>query len=183
MLMVGVAIPFSLASRRRAGESYGRTLLHAGGRALLLLAKNGLITLKDPSNPVSTLKDITANPKGLKFKELESATLPRVLNQVDLAVINTNYALDAKLDPAKDALLIEDKTSPYVNFLVTRPDNAYDPRVAKLAKALTALEGVQKAFNAGGKHVSLADVIVLGGCAAVEKAAKNAGKKKAEGSK
>lgn len=117
-----------------------------GGRALLLLNKNGLITLKDPANPISTLKDITANPKGLKFKELESATLPRVLNQVDLAVINTNYALDAKLDPAKDALLIEDKTSPYVNFLVTRPDNASDPRVAKLAKALASPE--VKAFMA-----------------------------------
>ncbi|MDG2527569.1 MetQ/NlpA family ABC transporter substrate-binding protein [Caulobacter endophyticus] len=117
-----------------------------GGRALLLLNKNGLITLKDPTNPVSTLKDITANPKNLKFKELESATLPRVLNQVDLAVINTNYALDAKLDPAKDALLIEDKTSPYVNFLVTRPDNASDPRVAKLAKTLTSPE--VKAFMA-----------------------------------
>lgn len=109
-----------------------------GGRALLLLAKNGLVTLKDASNPLSSLKDITANPKGLKFKELESATLPRVLNQVDLAVINTNYALDAKLDPAKDALLIEDKTSPYVNFLVSRADNAADPRVQKLAKALTS---------------------------------------------
>jgi D-methionine transport system substrate-binding protein len=63
-----------------------------------------------------------------------------VLNQVDLAVINTNYALDAKLDPSKDALLIEDKNSPYVNYLVGRPDNKDDPRVQKLAKALTSPE-------------------------------------------
>jgi D-methionine transport system substrate-binding protein len=110
------------------------------GRALLLLARNGVITLKDLNNTLATLKDITANPRNLKFKELEGATLPRVLDQVDLAVINTNYALDAKLDPAKDALLIEDKQSPYVNYLVGRPDNKDDPRVQKLAKALTSPE-------------------------------------------
>jgi len=110
------------------------------GRALLLLSRNGVITLKDPANPLSSLRDIAANPKGLKFKELEGATLPRVLNQVDLAIINTNYALDAKLNPGKDALLIEDSKSPYVNYLVGRPDNKDDPRVKKLAAALTSPE-------------------------------------------
>jgi D-methionine transport system substrate-binding protein len=107
-------------------------------RALILLAKNGVIRLKDPTSDLSTLKDITANPKNLKFKELEAPALPRVLNQVDLAVINTNYALDAKLNPSKDALISEDKTSPYVNYLVGRPDNKDDPRVKKLAAALTS---------------------------------------------
>jgi D-methionine transport system substrate-binding protein len=110
------------------------------GRALILLAKNGVIGLKDPTNALSNLKNITSNPKNLKFKELEAPSLPRVLNQVDLAVINTNYALDAKLNPAKDALIIEDKTSPYVNYLVGRPDNKDDPRVKKLAAALTSPE-------------------------------------------
>ncbi|WP_425998388.1 MetQ/NlpA family ABC transporter substrate-binding protein [Caulobacter sp. DWR1-3-2b1] len=110
------------------------------GRALLLLSRNNVITLKDPTNPLASLKDIAANPKGLKFKGLEGATLPRVLNQVDLAIINTNYALDAKLNPSKDALLIEDSKSPYVNYLVGRPDNKDDPRVAKLAAALTTPE-------------------------------------------
>jgi D-methionine transport system substrate-binding protein len=114
-------------------------------RALLLLAKNGVISLKNASD-LSTLKDITANPKNLKFKALEAPALPRVLNQVDLAVINTNYALDAKLNPSKDALIIEDKTSPYVNYLVGRPDNKDDPRVKKLAAALTSPE--VKAFIA-----------------------------------
>ena len=109
-----------------------------GGRALLLLQKGGLITLKDPKNPLSTLNDVATNPKGLKFRELEAATLPRVLGELDLAVINTNFALDAKLDPAKDALILEDRQSPYVNFLVARPDNKDDPRVQKLAKALTS---------------------------------------------
>ena len=107
-----------------------------GGRALLLLAKNGLITLKDPTNILSTIKDITANPKKLKFRELEAATLPRVLTQVDLALINTNYALEAKLDPSKDALVIEGSDSPYVNILVTREDNKDSDAVKKLVAAL-----------------------------------------------
>jgi D-methionine transport system substrate-binding protein len=115
-----------------------------GGRALLLLQKGGLITLKDPANPLSTLGDIVANPKKLKFRELEAATLPRVLGELDLAVINTNYVLDAKLNPAKDALILEDAQSPYVNLLVAREDNKDDPRVQKLAAALTSPEA--KAF-------------------------------------
>ena len=66
--------------------------------------------------------------------------LPRVLDQVDLALINTNYALDAGLNPTSDAQAIESKDSPYVNFLVARADNKDDPRVQKLAKALTSPE-------------------------------------------
>ena len=106
------------------------------GRALLLLQRAKLITLKDPANPVSTLKDVATNPKNLTFRELEAATLPRVLGQVDAAVINTNYALDAKLDPSKDALAIEDADTPYVNVLVARDDNRDAPAVKKLAAAL-----------------------------------------------
>jgi D-methionine transport system substrate-binding protein len=115
-------------------------------RALILLDKAGVIKLKDPKNPLSTLRDITANPKQWKFRELDAAMLPRVLDQVDLALINTNYALDAGLDPVKDALVIEGADSPYVNFLVGRPDNRDDPRVKKLAAALTSPE--VKAFIA-----------------------------------
>jgi D-methionine transport system substrate-binding protein len=107
-------------------------------RALILLHKAGVIELKDPTNALSTQRDIIANPKNLKFRELDSAMLPRVLDQVDLALINTNYALDAGLNPTKDALAIESKDSPYVNFLVARPDNKDDARVQKLAKALTS---------------------------------------------
>ena len=106
------------------------------GRALLLLQKNGVITLKDPTNALATPKDIASNPKHLKFKELESALLPRVLDQVDLALINTNYALEAKLDPSKDALVIEGSDSPYVNILVTREDNKDADAVKKLVAAL-----------------------------------------------
>ncbi|MDD0999652.1 MetQ/NlpA family ABC transporter substrate-binding protein [Pseudomonas sp. TNT2022 ID1044] len=111
-----------------------------GGRALLLLAKAGVIQLKDASNILSTVKDITANPKNLKFRELEAATIPRVLTQVDLALINTNYALEAKLDPAKDALVIEGSDSPYVNILVARPDDKDSEAMKKLVAALHSPE-------------------------------------------
>ena len=115
-------------------------------RALILRDKAGVIKLKDPSNALSTQRDIVENPKQLKFRELDSAMLPRVLDQVDLALINTNYALDAGLNPTKDALAIESSDSPYVNFLVSRADNKGDVRVQKLAKALTSPE--VKAFIA-----------------------------------
>lgn len=107
-------------------------------RALRLLAKASLLTLKNADGTQASVKDIDANPKQLKFRELESATLPRVLGQVDMAMINTNYALDAKLDPTRDALAIEDASSPYVNYLVARPDNRDAPAIRKLAAALTS---------------------------------------------
>ncbi|WP_263145844.1 MetQ/NlpA family ABC transporter substrate-binding protein [Pseudomonas sp. RIT-PI-AD] len=110
------------------------------GRALLLLQKAGLLKLKDPDNALATPKDIAENPKHLKFKELESALLPRVLDQVDLDLINTNYALEAKLNPTRDALVLEDRNSPYVNYLVARPDNKDSEAIQKLAAALTSPE-------------------------------------------
>jgi D-methionine transport system substrate-binding protein len=111
-----------------------------GGRALLLLAKAGVITLKDNSNILSTVKDVAENPKNIKFRELEAATIPRVLTQVDAALINTNYALEAKLNPEKDALAIEGSDSPYVNILVARPDNKDSDDMKKLAAALHSPE-------------------------------------------
>ena len=111
-----------------------------GGRALLLLDKAGVIKLKDNTNILSTIKDIAENPKNLKFRELEAATIPRVLTQVDAALINTNYALEAKLNPEKDALAIEGKDSPYVNILVTREDNKDADAVKKLVQALHSPE-------------------------------------------
>jgi len=110
------------------------------GRALLLLAKQGLLKLKDPNNISATRKDILENPKNLKFKELEAATLPRVLSQVDLALINTNYAIEAKLNPVKDSLFIEDANSPYANLLVAREDNKNSSAFKKLTAALNSPE-------------------------------------------
>jgi D-methionine transport system substrate-binding protein len=110
------------------------------GRALQLLAKSGLVTLRDPKSISATPKDIVANPKNLRFRELEAATLPRVLDQVDLALINTNYALDAGLNPTRDALAIEGKDSPYVNFIVGPESARADPKVQKLVAALRTSE-------------------------------------------
>ncbi|MGX5659667.1 MetQ/NlpA family ABC transporter substrate-binding protein [Castellaniella ginsengisoli] len=107
-----------------------------GARALLLLQKQGLIKLKDPANILATARDVSENPKHLKFRELEAATLPRVLPDVDVALINTNYALEAGLNPVKDALFIEDKDSPYANLVVTRADRKDDPAIRKLIDAL-----------------------------------------------
>lgn len=107
-----------------------------GARALLLLQREGLIQLKDPDNILATARDIAENPKKLKFKELEAATLPRILPDVDMALINTNYALEAGLNPTEDALFIEDKESPYANLVATTADKKDDPAIAKLVQAL-----------------------------------------------
>lgn len=110
------------------------------GRALLLLQKQGLIKLKDEAGLSQTPKDIVENPKNLKFNELDAAQLPRILEDVDFAVINTNFALEGKLNPVKDALFMEDKNSPYANILAARPDNKDSKAVQELAKALQSEE-------------------------------------------
>jgi len=117
-----------------------------GGRALALLAKAGLIKLKDGVGVNATVKDITDNPKNLKISELEAPQLPRSLDDVALAVINTNYALEAKLVPTKDALFIEQNDSPYVNILTVRKGDENRPEIQKLTKALTS-EEVKKFIN------------------------------------
>ncbi|HEX5569431.1 MAG TPA: MetQ/NlpA family ABC transporter substrate-binding protein [Streptomyces sp.] len=110
------------------------------GRALKLLDDHGLIELKDGAGDGATLADI-ADAKGLKFKELEAATLPRALDDVDAAVINGNYAIEADLEPSKDALALEKADgNPYANFLAVKKGNEDDPRVKKLAKLLTSQE-------------------------------------------
>jgi D-methionine transport system substrate-binding protein len=105
-------------------------------RSLLLLQKQGLIKLRDPTNILATSHDVVFNPKHLKFRELEAATLPRVLDDVDLALINTNYALAAGLQPTRDALFIEGADSPYANLVAARADNVNSPALRKLVEAL-----------------------------------------------
>ncbi|WP_346354818.1 MetQ/NlpA family ABC transporter substrate-binding protein [Azotosporobacter soli] len=109
-----------------------------GGRALALLAKAGILTLKDGVGVHATVQDITANPKQVKIVELEAPQLPRSLDDVALAVINTNYALEAKLVPTKDALLLEQKDSPYANILAVRTGDEKRPEIQKLTAALTS---------------------------------------------
>jgi len=109
------------------------------GRALKLLAAKGLITLKKGAGTDASPADVTANPKHLKFKELDPAQLPRSLDDVDVAVINNNYAQDAGLSPAKDAILLESaEDNPYANLLAVKRGNEDDPRVEKLAKLLVS---------------------------------------------
>ncbi|MGW0598010.1 MetQ/NlpA family ABC transporter substrate-binding protein [Streptomyces sp. NPDC002776] len=110
-------------------------------RALKLLDANGIITLKDGVGNEATPADIVKNPKNLKFKELEAAQTPRSLNDVDAAVINGNYAIEADLKPAEDALVLESADdNPYGNFLAVKEGGEDDPRVKKLAKLLTSPE-------------------------------------------
>lgn len=117
-----------------------------GGRALALLEKAGLLKLKDGVGVNATVKDIVDNPKNIKVRELEAPQLPRALDDVALAVINTNYALEAKLVPAKDALFIEQKDSPYVNILTVRKGDENRPEIQKLTNALKS-EEVKKFIN------------------------------------
>jgi D-methionine transport system substrate-binding protein len=109
-----------------------------GARALILLANNGLIKVKD--GLLITAMDITENPKKLKFEELEAAAIARALQDVDGAVINTNYALEAGLNPVADALIIEDQNSPYANILAVREDNKDDAGIKALGEALNSPE-------------------------------------------
>jgi D-methionine transport system substrate-binding protein len=92
-----------------------------GGRGLLLLQQQGLIKLRDGVGILPSVRDVVENPKKLKFRELDAAQLPRSLPDLDAAVINTNYALEAKLNPAKDAIAIESRTNnPYGNVIAVR---------------------------------------------------------------
>jgi D-methionine transport system substrate-binding protein len=107
-----------------------------GGRALDVLQSAGLIKLADKE--IKTKLDIIENPKNLKIQELEAAQLPRTLEDFDIAVINTNYALAANLNPLKDALAIEAKDSPYANILVVKAGNENLSAVKAIDKALTS---------------------------------------------
>ncbi|QOV39550.1 MetQ/NlpA family ABC transporter substrate-binding protein [Streptomyces ferrugineus] len=110
-------------------------------RALKLLESNGVIELKAGVGYDATPKDIASNPKNLQFKELEAAQLPRSLGDVDAAVINGNYALEADLSPAENAIAAESpKDNPYGNFLAVKKGDEDDPRVQKLAGLLTSPE-------------------------------------------
>lgn len=107
-------------------------------RALQLLAKNGIIEVADKE--LITAKDITKNPKNIEIVEVDAAQVPSTLQDVDFAVINTNFALNVNLNPTKDALAIESSDSPYANILVCREDNKDDEKIKVLTEALTSDE-------------------------------------------
>ena len=107
-----------------------------GGRALILLHNNGVIKLNDPTNLYVTEFDIVENPKKLKFKPIEAAQLPRVLPDVEAAVINGNYALEAGFSPVEDSLLLEGAESPYANIIAVKSGDESKEDIQKLLKAL-----------------------------------------------
>ena len=105
-------------------------------RALLLLEEKGYIKLKDGADIKATVKDIAENPYNIKFKEVEAAQLPNTLKDVDYAVINSNYAISAKLNPVEDSLAIEDSASAYSNILAVKEGNENTDTVKALKAAL-----------------------------------------------
>ncbi len=117
-------------------------------RALLLLQKAGLITLKSEQN--SSVQDIAKNPKQLQFKELDAAQLPRVLDDVDAAVINTTFAIPAGLSPTHDAIFLEDKNSPYANLIVVRKNTDKHPQLDLFVKSMNSPEVKEKAKSLFG---------------------------------
>lgn len=127
-------------------------------RALLLLEKQGFIKLKDGAGITATIKDIAENKNNIEFKEVEAAQLPNVLQDVDYAVINSNYAIEAKLNPVKDSLAIEDSSSDYANILAVKKGNENTDKVKALKAALESkdvADYITKQY--GGSVVSTVD--------------------------
>lgn len=115
-------------------------------RALLLLQDQGYIKLKDGAGITATIKDIAENPYNITFKEAEAAQLPNILKDVDYAIINSNYALSADLNPAKDALAKEGSSSAYSNILAVKQGNENTDKIKALKAALES-EEVAKYIN------------------------------------
>lgn len=121
-------------------------------RALLLLQAHGLLKLKDPKNVFATENDIVENPKNIKIVQADTSLLTRMLDDVELAIINNTYAGQAGLSPDKDGVIVESKDSPYVNLVVSREDNKDDPRLQTFVKSFQTEEVFQEAlklFNGG----------------------------------
>ena len=106
-----------------------------GGRALLILADKGAIKLKDGVGLKVTTADITENKKNFKFVELDAAQLPRSIDDVDAAAINTNYALEAGLDPMNGTILKEGEKAPYINLIAVRTADKDKPWVKTLIES------------------------------------------------
>ena len=106
-----------------------------GGRALVLLAANGAFKLREGADFRATVADVTENPRRLRIVELEAAQIPRALEEVEAAAINTNFAIPAGLNPVRDAIAIESADSPYANLIAVKQGNEGTPWVKKLLAA------------------------------------------------
>lgn len=125
-------------------------------RALLLLEAQGLIKLKEGAGITATVRDIVENPYGIEFSEVEAAQIPNILKDVDYAIINSNYAIAAGMNPVKDSLAIEGSASAYANILVVRDDNLVSQKTLALRAALTSSAVADFITNTyGGSVVSV----------------------------
>lgn len=120
------------------------------GRTLILLHNKGLIKLEDPKNLEASVLDIAENPHNFDFKEIDAAQLPRMLDDVDLAFINSGFAVDAGLTPAKDAIFSEGTDSPYMNIIVAREADKDKESIKQFVQAYQSdavKAAAQKAFK------------------------------------
>ncbi|EON73910.1 MetQ/NlpA family ABC transporter substrate-binding protein [Lysinibacillus sphaericus] len=106
-----------------------------GARALFVLQEAGYIKLKEGTGLTASIHDVEENKKNFKFIELEAAQIPKQLSEVDVAAINTNFALEAGINPKADSILLESTDSPYVNYIVVRAENKEDPTIKKFIDA------------------------------------------------
>ena len=123
-----------------------------GGRALMVLEQAKLITLKEGAGVTATENDIVENPKNIKIIAMDAAMLPRTLEDADICVINSNYALEGNLNPATDAIFSEPKDSPFANVLAVRPADKDKEAIVKLGQALH----LQKLSNSWRKTMQAA---------------------------
>lgn len=127
------------------------------GRALLLLQSANLLTLRENAGLEATPLDIASNPKNFRFREIEAASLPRVLQDVDAAIINGNYAIPAGLIATRDGLLVEGADSPYVNVVAVKQGRENDPAIVALVNALRG----EKIKNYVAQHYTNGEVVLV----------------------
>lgn len=125
------------------------------GRTLILLHNKGLITLEDPNNLEASVLDIKENPRNFDFKEIEAAQLPRMLDEVDLAFINSGFAVDAGLSPADDAIFSEGTDSPYMNIIVARDGDQEKTEIKQFVEAYQS-DAVKAAAEKAFKGAAIA---------------------------
>lgn len=127
-------------------------------RALLLLEEQGVIEVDDAAGITATIRDIASNPHNIEFREVEAAQIPNILQDVDYAVINSNYAINAGLNPVTDSLAIEGSSSAYGNILAVKEGNENSDKIKALAAALKSQQVVDFINQQyGGSVVSVVD--------------------------
>lgn len=175
VLVVSLAVGLGGCAKKTSGVTIGipnDTTNEA--RALLLMEAQGYIKLKESAGITATILDIAENPHGITFKEMEAAQLPNLLKDVDYAIINSNYAISAGLNPAQNALLLEGSYSAYSNILCVKEGNQQEPKILALVAALKSQQ-VADYITAtyGGSVVSTVDAATDGYDSSLDYAALN----------